>query len=94
MASKFMVFAKFVSIRQRNNSPNYVEVLYVFRCSSKKIQGKVQKSAKLGRVEKSAKICILHLLPPHRKHYEYFLSSWARSGKKFFLSRLSEANKL
>ncbi len=56
MASKFMVFAKIVSIRQRNNPPNYVEVLYVVCCSSKKIQGKVQKSAKLGRVEKSAKI--------------------------------------
>jgi hypothetical protein len=81
MASKLMVFAKFVNIRQRNNSPNYVEVFVHSPLFLQANTGKVQKSAKLGRVEKSAKLSFFTCCHLIANTTSIFLSSWARSGK-------------
>ncbi len=77
MASKFMVFAKFVSIRQRNNSPNYVEVLVHSPLFLQTAPNKYGESTEICENRQGGKIrenFILHLLPPHCKHYRVFFS--------------------
>jgi hypothetical protein len=74
MASKLMEFDKFVSIRQRNNTPNFVEV-YVrsqFFLKKKKIIRGKYRNLRNSAGWKNPRKFILHLLPPHCKHYEYF----------------------
>jgi hypothetical protein len=75
MASKLMVFAKFVGIRQRNNYPNFVEVFVRSSLFLQKNMGKYGTGTEICETRQGGKIrenFILHLMPPHYKHYEYF----------------------